>query len=36
MDFFEYNGVDMAVLLPRIPEALTNGLPFGLVKHGRG
>ncbi len=32
MDFFEYNGVDMAVLLPRIPEELTNGLPFGLVK----
>jgi photoactive yellow protein len=32
MDFFEYNGVDMAMILPRIPKELMNGLPFGMVK----
>ncbi len=32
MEKFEYNGVDLAELLPRIPEDQRNALPFGLVK----
>ncbi|MFM2399532.1 MAG: Photoactive yellow protein [Pseudomonadota bacterium] len=32
MEHFKYNGVDLAMLLPRIPQDQSNGLPFGLVK----
>jgi photoactive yellow protein len=32
MEKFEYNGVDLSLLLPRIPENEINGLPFGFVK----
>lgn len=28
----DFEGVNLAELLPRIPEAIRNGLPFGLVK----
>jgi photoactive yellow protein len=32
MEKFEYEGVDLAELLPRIPDNIKNDLPFGLVK----
>jgi photoactive yellow protein len=32
MEKFEYNGIDLSLLLPRIPENEINGLPFGFVK----
>jgi photoactive yellow protein len=38
MEKFEYQGVDLAEVLPRLPEGEVKGLPFGVVKldsHGR-
>jgi photoactive yellow protein len=32
MEHINYEGVDLAALLPRIPDSVKNGLPFGLVK----
>jgi photoactive yellow protein len=32
MEKFEYTGVDLSELLPRIPDNIQNDLPFGLVK----
>jgi photoactive yellow protein len=32
MDHVSFQGVDLAELLPRIPDSIKNGLPFGLVK----
>jgi photoactive yellow protein len=32
MEKFDYQGVDLAELLPRIPDNIKNDLPFGLVK----
>ncbi len=32
MEKIDFEGVNLAELLPRIPEAVRNGLPFGLVK----
>jgi photoactive yellow protein len=32
MDRVDFQGVDLAELLPRIPDSIKNGLPFGLVK----
>jgi photoactive yellow protein len=32
MDHVSFKGVDLAELLPRIPDSIKNGLPFGLVK----
>jgi photoactive yellow protein len=32
MEKFEYNGIDLSLLLPRIPENEINSLPFGFVK----
>jgi photoactive yellow protein len=32
METFQFDGVDLAELLPRIPGEIKNGLPFGLVK----
>lgn len=35
MEKFEYKGVDLAELLPRLPEGEVKGLPFGVVKLDR-
>jgi photoactive yellow protein len=32
METIQFNSVDLAELLPRIPDSIKNGLPFGLVK----
>lgn len=32
MEKIDFEGVNLAELLPRIPESIRNGLPFGLVK----
>lgn len=32
MEKIDFEGVNLAELLPRIPDAVRNGLPFGLVK----
>lgn len=32
MEKIEFEGVNLAELLPRIPDSVRNGLPFGLVK----
>ena len=32
MEKIDFEGVNLAELLPRIPDAIRNGLPFGLVK----
>ena len=32
MEHISFEGVDLAELLPRIPDSIKNGLPFGLVK----
>ncbi len=32
MEHINYEGVDLAELLPRIPDSVKDGLPFGLVK----
>jgi photoactive yellow protein len=32
MDHTSFQGVNLAELLPRIPDSIKNGLPFGLVK----
>jgi photoactive yellow protein len=32
MEHLSFNGVDLAELLPRIPDSIKDGLPFGLVK----
>ena len=32
MENINFEGVNMAELLPRIPESVKNGLPFGIVK----
>jgi photoactive yellow protein len=32
METIQFKNVDLAELLPRIPESIKNGLPFGLVK----
>lgn len=32
MENINFEGVNLAELLPRIPESVKNGLPFGIVK----
>jgi photoactive yellow protein len=32
MEFINYEGVNLAELLPKIPDSVKNNLPFGLVK----
>ena len=32
MEFLRYDGIDLAKVLPRIPESLRNDLPFGLIR----
>jgi photoactive yellow protein len=32
MEFINYEGVNLAELLPKIPDSVKNSLPFGLVK----
>ena len=32
MEFLRYDGIDLAKVLPQIPESLRNDLPFGLIR----